>query len=202
MNILATFICMLTLAVVGMDITDAFVVHRPYIPYSKTTGSLMYSHDFLKILVLSQCCNKKSHLAATDSDIEMTPPEENVYEILQSLHVSQFPFRLVVVGNGAILETTSPLGPVMKLSQSPQTGENLLTFASKDQSFEFHLKIAQVSKIVLTEKEGPQGKTMRIFRFLTDEGKPMCSLILADKSEDSIKWFHDIREKYGSDIQL
>ena len=139
--------------------------------------------------------------AASDSEvIGLSEPEQTVRDILQDLHDSDLPFRLVVVGNGAILETTSILGPTFKLGQSPRTGEPLTTFASEDQSFEFHLMISQVSKIVLTEKTGE--KIMQIFRFLTAEGKPMCSLILADKSEKAQKWFTSMCEKHGVDIQL
>ena len=134
-------------------------------------------------------------------DAGLSPPEQTVLDILQEMHESDFPFRLVVVGNGAILETTSPLGPTFKLGKSPRTGEPLTTFASEDQSCEFHLMIAQVSKIVLSEKSGPKG-TMQIFRFLTAEGKPMCSLILADKSDKAKKWYRSMLEKHGVDIQL
>ncbi len=43
----------------------------------------------------------------------------------------------MVIGNGSILETTHVLGPVMKYSESPKTGERLVIFASSDQEFEF-----------------------------------------------------------------
>ena len=61
--------------------------------------------------------------------------------ILDLFHTSNYPFRIVVIGNGAILETTSKLGPTSKSSISPKSGERLLTFASEDQSFEFHVKV-------------------------------------------------------------
>ena len=135
-----------------------------------------------------------------DSEVTLSGPEETVYGILQDMHDSDYPFRLVVVGNGAILETTSALGPTYKLGESPRTGEPLTTFASEDQSFEFHLMISQVSKIVMAEKQGEN--LMQIFRFLTAEGKPMCSLILADKSQGAQKWFASMIDKHGTDVQL
>lgn len=137
-------------------------------------------------------------------DAGMSQPETTVYNILEDMHNSNFPFRLVVVGNGAILETTSSLGPVMKMGKSPRTGENLVTFSSEDKSFEFHVMIAQVSKVVMTQKEGAQaGKVLDIFRFLTADGKPMCSLILSENSDDGKKWFSTMLEKYNNgDVQL
>jgi len=80
-------------------------------------------------------------------------------------------------------------------------GVNLLTLASKDQSFEYHLQLSQVSKIALVEKETP-AKTMRIIRLLNAEGESMSSLILADSSEEATKWYHAFVEKRGSEIQL
>ena len=144
--------------------------------------------------------------STTTSTTTLSPPEQKVYNVLQEMHNSQYPFRLVVVGNGAILETTSVLGPTMKVGTSPRTGEPLVTLASSDQSFEFHLMLAQVSKITMTEKESPTatgGERMQVSRFLTDEGKPMCSLILADKGPDAQAWFETMMKKYDNgDIQL
>jgi len=81
------------------------------------------------------------------------------------------------------------------------SGANLLTFASEDQSFEFHLQLSEVSKIALVEKETP-AKTLRIIRLLNAEGESMSSLILADTSDEATKWYHGIVEKRGSEIQL
>ena len=132
---------------------------------------------------------------------ELTAPEEKVFNLLQTLHDSSYPFRIVVVGNGAILETTSVLGPGLSVSQSPKTGKNLMTLASEDKSFEFHLQLADVSQIAVLEKETPM-KTMRLIRFIGTEGQSMCSLILADSSDASIQWFHGIVEEYGETINL
>jgi putative heme iron utilization protein len=121
--------------------------------------------------------------------------------LVEDLHKSQYSFRIVVVGNGAILETTSELGPLMKLNSSPKTGEALITLSSADQSFEFHLKIAEVSKVALTEKETGD-RVMRIIRFLNNVGAPMCSLILRDDSEKSVEWYNELRSTYGGNVQL
>lgn len=81
------------------------------------------------------------------------------------------------------------------------SGANLLTLASEDQSFEFHLQLSEVSKIALVEKETP-AKTLRIIRLLNAEGESMSSLILADTSDEATKWYHGIVEERGSEIQL
>lgn len=132
---------------------------------------------------------------------ELTSSEEKVFSLMQTLHDSAHPFRVVVVGNGAILETTTVLGPGLSVSQSPKTGKNLMTLASEDKSFEFHVQLADVRQIELSEKETPM-KTMRIVRFVGTEGLSMCSLILADPSEAATKWFHGLVEEYGETIAL
>jgi hypothetical protein len=55
---------------------------------------------------------------------DLTKPEQTVFDLLQEVSQSGFSFRVVVVGKGAILESTVPsLGPVVKVTQSPSTGE-------------------------------------------------------------------------------
>jgi hypothetical protein len=132
---------------------------------------------------------------------ELTPPEQRVYDLLIEIHESPYSFRVVVVGAGAILETTAKLGPVLKVTQQPSTGSNLMTLASEDQSFEFHVRLSQVSKMVLTSRETPQ-KTLRLLRLLNASGDSMCTVILADDSEAAAEWFEGMLSKYGSDIQL
>ena len=70
-------------------------------------------------------------------------------EILDKFQGSNLSFRIVAIGNGAILETTSKLGPTSKSSISPKSGERLLTFANEDASFEFHVKVEKICKIAL-----------------------------------------------------
>ena len=77
----------------------------------------------------------------------------------------------------------------------------MLTLASPDQAFEFHVQLEQVSKVVLVEKETP-AKTMRIIRLLNAVGESMSSLILADASDGARAWYHGLVETHGSEIQL
>jgi putative heme iron utilization protein len=132
---------------------------------------------------------------------ELTAPEQQVFDIMDTIHDSGYHFRMVVVGKGAILETTAALGPVLKVTQSPSTGANLLTLANEDQSFEFHLQLSEVSKIVLLEKPTPS-KTLRIVRILNAAGESMSSLILADESEAAVTWYEGLIAKYGKEIQM
>jgi hypothetical protein len=150
---------------------------------------------------------------------KLKPKEKRVYTMLKELSDSNLPFRIVVVGNGAILESTNLLGgspspspnsTIMKLNQSPVSGANIVTFASEDKSFEFHLMIAKVDKVALIEKDSPinNGKTMRIIRFINnDDGsgssKSICSLIIAtgddDHADAANEWFKIMTSKYGSE---
>ena len=59
---------------------------------------------------------------------ELTTPEQSVYDLMREFSESGYTFRIVVVGQGAILETTSPLGPITKLTQSPSTGKRKILF--------------------------------------------------------------------------
>lgn len=89
---------------------------------------------------------------------------------------------------------------------SPKTGDKLLTFASEDASFEFHVKVDQITKITFVTSERPlpdgESKTMRVSRFLNEKGEPMCSLILADSSDESAQWFDGISKRYGQEVNL
>ena len=160
-----------------------------------TISPILRSHA-----LISTSQPSSSFLTATAFE-DLTKAEQTVYSLVEDLHKSQYPFRIVVIGNGAILETTSKLGPVMKLNKSPKTGEALLTLASDDQSFEFHLMTSQVSKVALTEKEAGD-KIMRIIRFLNSVGDPMCSLILGEDSEEAKMWYATLRTDYGHEVQL
>ena len=109
---------------------------------------------------------------------ELTEPEQKVYDVLHELHQSKYPFRSVVVGKtGAILESTAFLGPILNISQQPSTGANLLTLASEDKSFELHLTLNKVSKIVFVTRETPD-KVMRLVRLLNAEGESIAASFL------------------------
>ena len=134
-----------------------------------------------------------------EQEEETTPTK--IDSIIRDLHESNLPFRIVVIGNGAILETTSTLGPHMAESTSPKTGERLITLASDDRSFEFHLKPDTIAKVVFAESKKPDsGKTLRIVRMLRDDGGPICSLICADGSEDAISWYKTMTIRYGYEV--
>lgn len=54
---------------------------------------------------------------------ELTQPEQTVFDVLEEVSKSGYAFRIVVVGSGAILESTvKVVGPVIKITQSPSTG--------------------------------------------------------------------------------
>lgn len=141
----------------------------------------------------------------TGSDAPASSPSK-IDNIIKDIHDQALPFRIVVIGEGAILETTSVLGPHMASSVSPKSGERLVTLASDDRSFEFHLKVDRVGKVTFSEKdkklENGEKKTMRICRFLTQDGGPICSLILADKSQDAADWFRGLTIRYGYEVSL
>lgn len=76
-----------------------------------------------------------------------------------------------------------------------------MTMASDDKSFEFHVRLSHISKMVLTVKKSPS-KVLRIVRLLNSSGESLASLILATDAEDASKWFGDLIEKNGEEIQL
>ena len=130
-----------------------------------------------------------------------TPSRITAESILNECHQSKYIFRIIVIGNGAILETTSPLGPVSKSSVSPKSGEKLVTFANEDQSFEFHVKVEQICKVVFVTNGGADG-SKKVTRFLSESGTPICSLILCDTSDEAGVWFDGLVNKYGNEVIL
>uniref|UniRef100_A0A7S2UJG2 PH domain-containing protein n=1 Tax=Attheya septentrionalis TaxID=420275 RepID=A0A7S2UJG2_9STRA len=138
---------------------------------------------------------------------EALEEDSKIDNILKDIHSQGFPFRVVVIGNGAILETTSVLGPHFAESTSPKTGERLVTFASDDRSFEFHLKVDQIAKVTFSEKDrivndNEEKRKLRITRFINEMGNPICSLILADSSKEAADWFTSMTIRYGYEVQL
>jgi hypothetical protein len=81
-------------------------------------------------------------------------------------------------------------------------GANMATFANEDQSFEYHVQLEQISKIMLIEKETPNKKVLRIIRLLNATGDSMSSFILADSSEAAKVWYHDLVQRRGNEIVL
>ncbi len=139
-----------------------------------------------------------------ESKTELEPSSDLtvVENVISDMHESSYPFRIVVVGNGAILETTSTLGPTMKSTISPKTGGKLVTLASEDQSFEFHVKVDQVDKVVFVQSarpaEGGEEKILRICRLMDKEGGSICSLILNEYGQAAIDWFSEMEARYSN----
>eukprot|EP00956_Cyclotella_meneghiniana_P008981 scaffold12308_cov74-Cyclotella_meneghiniana.AAC.19 len=94
----------------------------------------------------------------------------------------------------------------MATSISPKTGDKLMTFASEDASFEFHVKVDQICTVNFVSTERPNGEggsnIMRVSRFLNEKGESVCSLILADDTTEAIAWFDGMVEKYGEEAVM
>ena len=140
---------------------------------------------------------------AEEQEESTTPAPSKIDSIIRDLHDSSLQFRIVVVGNGAILESTATLGPHMAESTSPKTGERLVTLASDDRSFEFHLKPDAIARVIFAEVDKPDsGKTLRIVRMLREDDGPICSLILADGGDDeAVSWYKAMTTRYGYEIR-
>lgn len=75
-----------------------------------------------------------------------------------------------------------------------------MTLASEDQSFEFHVKVDQVEKVVFAETIRPiEGgeKVLRIFRLMNGKGGSICSLILIDTGDEAVQWYDGMKERFG-----
>jgi hypothetical protein len=127
----------------------------------------------------------------------------SLLKFLRELSNSKLPFRIVVVGNGVIFESTILLGP-MNLSQSPSTGLELVTFVSDDASFEFNLMVEKVKLVIVEKGILVAGKHTRSIRFLDGDepAKAICSLVLAEDSECAGKWFGNLYSKYAPELKI
>ena len=178
--------------------------------YSPLISPHQFHRHPSKLFLSSSSSSSSSYPADVDNgetnDItdHTTPSSITAESILNDFHQSNYIFRIIVIGNGAILETTSPLGPISKSSISPKSGEKLVTFASNDQSFEFHVKVEQICKIVFVANGGAD-QTKKVARFLSEIGTPICSLILCetdDEEEAARIWFDELVNKYGNEVIL
>ena len=147
--------------------------------------------------------NKVRLAAEAEGQEESIPAPSKIDSIIRDLHDSSLQFRIVVIGNGAILESTATLGPHMAESTSPKTGERLVTLASDDRSFEFHLKPDAIARVIFAEVDKPDsGKTLRIVRMLREDDGPICSLILADGGDDeAVSWYKAMTIRYGYEVR-
>jgi len=129
--------------------------------------------------------------------------------IVNDLHSSGYSFRIIVIANGAILESTHSFDKTsIRASKSPKTGENIVTFASHDKSFEFHLKVDQISKVSFHKVQRQEGNVMQICRMIDQAGSPAASLILQDVNENNTNagqpglWFDEMIQRYGETVEL
>jgi hypothetical protein len=81
------------------------------------------------------------------------------------------------------------------------TGANMATIANADQSFEYHVQLEQIYEIAFVEKETPN-KTLRIVRFMNENGDSITSFILVDVSAEAQKWFTDLIQTHGDVLRL
>mmetsp|Transcript_32846 Transcript_32846/g.67070 ORF Transcript_32846/g.67070 Transcript_32846/m.67070 type:complete len:217 (+) Transcript_32846:55-705(+) len=200
--------------------TQAFQASRPWIHRgitasapSTTISKKSFYHSpspTPKTPILKSSSSSEDTTPTTTTNDPPTPPSK-AQQILTSIHQSKLPFRIIVLGTDSVLETTSPLGPRTSLALSPKTNEPLMTFASEDKSFEFHVKVDKVCKVtfVALEKkirvedgEEEERKMMRVCRFLNEKGNLICSLILAEEGEEGVKWFEGMIDTYGDEVLM
>lgn len=94
------------------------------------------------------------------------------------------------------MESTHTLGNphmFMHSSTSPKTGDPIITFASPDKSFEFHVKVKEIESVQFVERQD-----MKICRLIKSNTVAVCSLILKDDSKEATAWFTEMKNKYSS----
>lgn len=191
-------------------ISHTFSKHS-HIPQQLPIGESKHSTSVYSVGTDINDINIQSHVPEIDyvnsgktipkTDINLEYRVHQIENILQDIYESRKSFRITLIGNGATLEITSLLGPIKNsFTSDAETGERIVTFASNDHSFEFHVNIDQVKDIMVSEEKNPsegEEDVLRLCRFLNNDGVCICSLILVDKSMDSVAWFHDLMKKYA-----
>ena len=109
------------------------------------------------------------------------------------------PCRFVVVGSGAILEGSGAF-------ENLRHKNGLATVSSDDNSFECHVRLAEVRKAQFDKKEKEE-KTLHIVRLLGEDDKSLLSAILtgedgAPVEADAIKFWEKLRECFGDKVDL
>ena len=171
------------------------VVVKAFSPLPLSSSS---SSSFCTFTSSSSLLRSDSAVSNDSSDTVLLEAGK-VYQFLQHIHTCGYPFRTIVVGNGAILESTQTLGSSFQVNKSPKTGETLVTMANDDQSFEFHIRIQQIHKIAFVERILPD-KALRIIRFSNADEVTMCSLILAEYTDDATVFFEHLKQTYGTEF--
>ena len=165
------------------------------------------SHDmFMFASLLTSSSSSSLSAENRDDENSSSSPSSLAEQILHDFHTSKLSFRIIVIGNGAILESTSPLGPTFKPSISPKSGERLITFANMDASLEFHVKVDEIAKIVFVVSQSndqqQQQQSRRVARFINANGIPICSLLLAETTKEGEAWFENMMETYGNEVVM
>lgn len=109
----------------------AFIVIAPSLQLqSNDAATIVFRAVATTIILNTAPSSTKMMMTTTNHNTEhrrmgeLIIPEQTVYQIMQDLNESGYTFRLVVIGTegATILETTTPFGPILKLTQSPSTG--------------------------------------------------------------------------------
>ncbi len=182
-------------------------------------ASPCHNRNIARFASLPQSSPSSSLSLSDDSSLLSSSPSI-AEQILHDFHASKLSFRIIVIGNGAILESTSQLGPTFKSSISPKSGERLITFANRDASLEFHVKIEEIAKIVFVVSSSPvvdannkdnnnnntnnqqQQQVRRVARFINANGTPICSLLLAESTKEGETWFQSMMDTYGNEVVM
>lgn len=180
-------------------------------------ASPCHNRNIARFASLPQSSPSSSLSLSDDSSLLSSSPSI-AEQILHDFHASKLSFRIIVIGNGAILESTSQLGPTFKSSISPKSGERLITFANRDASLEFHVKIEEIAKIVFVVSSSPvvdannkdnnntnnqqQQQVRRVTRFINANGTPICSLLLAESTKEGETWFQSMMDTYGNEVVM
>lgn len=182
-------------------------------------ASPCHNRNIARFASLPQSSPSSSLSLSVSDDSSLSSSSPSIAEqILHDFHASKLSFRIIVIGNGAILESTSQLGPTFKSSISPKSGERLITFANRDASLEFHVKIEEIAKIVFVVSSSPvvdannkdnnntnnqqQQQVRRVTRFINANGTPICSLLLAESTKEGETWFQSMMDTYGNEVVM
>jgi len=110
--------------------------------------------------------------------------------------------RFVVVGPGAILEAVGGFESLRK-----DDAKGLATVSNDDNSFECHIRLAEVAAAQFATKDSPAGRKMHIVRLLSAERKPLLSAILHPEDdgkveEGAIQFWESLRQRFGDEPEL
>lgn len=156
------------------------------------TAVFVPAHSFV-VPGAARVCTRRIGCALVASGAAGPPSVKRFIEDLELLG----DVRLVVVGSGAILET---VGSFERLRVNDK---QLATVSSSDNSFECHIKLAEVRKAAFVIKDGKE-KTLHIIRLLADDESTLLSAILTDQSDDegAVDFWMNLRERFGEVVEF